>query len=448
MIRRLRRRFLYSNLSLVTIIIFIFFVALTLASYNFECQQTEEVLTIVLENIQNVPDAIIIDEDGLIGSITEEDTLSRLRTVVLIAQTDEFGQITAYAVDDSTNISTGAVERAIKTVLMDDDISGRATVSKHMFRYLKLPNGMGGYKIAFSDTGTELVTLHFMARAYAVAAFFFLAIMFMISDYMAHKAVTPVEKSWKHQNQFVADASHELKTPLTVILANMDIMLANPHSTIEEQQKWIENTKSEAKRMTDLVNDMLFLARGDAGHELAFNFMDINASALVEDCVLTFESVAFEKGVELEENITEDVYIRADETKLKQAIIILIDNALKYVDDNGKILVSLKYVNKYVGRMPGRSYVKIAVSNTGPAIPKEMQAQVFERFFRVDESRTREKGGYGLGLAIASNIMQAHEGSIALEYSDQRGTCFSLTLPVKQSHRFRRKSKRAQIKGC
>ena len=443
MIKKLRRRFLYSNLLLITFIIFIFFLAITLASYSFERQQTEEVLTIVLENVQAVPDAIIIDEKGLNKSIKEEDTLSRLRTVIILAQTDENGNVTAYAVDDGTDISAEIVYNAIKVANANDKLSGSVTLSGYNLRYLKLPNGMGGYKVAFSDATTEIVTIRFMARAYSVAAFFFFAIMFMFSDYMAHKAIAPVEKTWKHQNQFVADASHELKTPLTVILANMDIMSANPGSTIEEQQKWIENTKSEAKRMTDLVNDMLFLARGDAGHELTFNFMDVNASALVEDCVLTFESVAFEKGVQLVENITEDVIIKADEAKLKQAIIILIDNALKYVDDKGQILVSLKYVGKYVGRVPGKSYVKISVSNTGTPIPKDKQAQVFERFFRVDESRTREKGGYGLGLAIAANIMQAHEGNIALDYSDKRGTCFSLTLPVKQSRGFRRKSKRS-----
>lgn len=443
MIKKLRRRFLYSNLLLITFIIFIFFLAITLASYSFERQQTEEVLTIVLENVQAVPDAIIIDEKGLNKSIKEEDTLSRLRTVIILAQTDENGNVTAYAVDDGTDISAEIVYNAIKVANANDELSGNVTLSGYNLRYLKLPNGMGGYKVAFSDATTEIVTIRFMARAYSVAAFFFFAIMFMFSDYMANKAIAPVEKTWKHQNQFVADASHELKTPLTVILANMDIMSANPDSTIAEQQKWIENTKSEAKRMTDLVNDMLFLARGDAGQELAFNFMDVNASALVEDCVLTFESVAFEKGVQLVENITEDVIIKADEAKLKQAIIILIDNALKYVDDKGQILVSLKYVGKYVGRVPGKSFVKISVSNTGTPIPKDKQAQVFERFFRVDESRTREKGGYGLGLAIAANIMQAHEGNIALDYSDKRGTCFSLTLPVKQSRGFRRKSKRS-----
>ncbi len=443
MIKKLRKRFLYSNLFLVTIIIFIFFLAITLASYSFERQQTEEVLTVVLENIEAVPDAIVINEAGLSKSIKEEDTLSRIRTVILIAQTDELGKTTAYAVEDNAEIPAEVIYDAIGTAVANEDFSGSLNMSGYALRYLKLPNGMGGYKIAFSDSSMEIVTIRFLARAYSVAAFFFFAIMFIFSDYMAHKAIAPVEKTWKHQNQFVADASHELKTPLTVILANMDIMLANPGSTIEEQQKWIENTKSEAKRMTDLVNDMLFLARGDAGHELAFNFMDINASALVEDCVLTFESVAFEKGVELTENITEDVIIRADEAKLKQAIMILIDNALKYVNDRGQILVSLKYVGRYVGRVPGKSFVKISVSNTGTPIPKEKQAQVFERFFRVDESRTREKGGYGLGLAIAANIMQAHEGNIALDYSDYRGTCFSLTLPVKQSRGFRRKRKRS-----
>jgi len=204
----------------------------------------------------------------------------------------------------------------------------------------------------------------------------------------------------------------------------MDIMSLNPDSTVEEQMKWIENTKSEAKRMTQLVNDMLFLAKSDAAVEQGYSFMNANLSSLAEDCVLTFESVAFEKGVYLRSVVPEDIYVTMDEAKIKQVIMILLDNAIKYVDDNGTIFLTLA--------QNGRQ-AKLLVANTGPAIPKEKQKHIFERFFRADDSRARDRGGYGLGLSIAGNIISAHKGKLSLEYSNEKGTCFSIVLPCKGS---------------
>ena len=424
MIKTLRRKFMLSNLLLVTIIIVAFFSSLIFISCQYEKQQSVDILTLVLKYVPENPETLVIDEEKITHAV-HEDALSRLQTVAFVVQTDDDGKIISSVVDENLNVSEDVIKRVVSEVVGDEEDCDTNSVSKFVFRYLRMPNNIGGYKIAVADTSIEHATLKFMVRVYFFTGLFFFAVMFVISDHMAYKAISPVEKSWNNQNRFVADASHELKTPLTVILANMDIMALNPDATIESQKKWIDNTKSEAKRMTDLVNDMLFLARGDAGVEQNFNFMDVNCSNLVEDCVLTFESLAFEKGISFNEDIDPDIYVYADEAKIKQAVIILIDNALKYVNDNGSISVLLKPV--------GKSNVKCSVINTGPAIPEEKQIHVFERFFRVDESRARDRGGYGLGLAIASHIMEAHKGKITLEFSDERGTCFSMSLPVKAS---------------
>lgn len=437
MLKKLRSQFILSNMIMVGMVILGLFSALTIITYNYEASQSKAVLKMALngdldlfmfssENVllfgepsseKNFPDADV-EREKRRGDGTNE----KMNTIVLFALTDNDGNVIVSDIADGKSYTAEEVKSIVTHAMTSDNKVGLIP-TKHM-RYMKEPNEYGGYKIVFADRTSEEETLRFMVRLYGVSSLFILSIMFLISDYMAHRAVTPVEKSWKKQNRFVADASHELKTPLTVILANMDIMSLNPDSTVEEQMKWIENTKSEAKRMTQLVNDMLFLAKSDAAVEQGYNFMNTNLSSLAEDCVLTFESVAFEKGVYLRSVVPEDIYVTMDEAKIKQVIMILLDNAIKYVDDNGTIFLTLAQNGKQA---------KLLVANTGPAIPKEKQKHIFERFFRADDSRARDRGGYGLGLSIAGNIISAHKGKLSLEYSNEKGTCFSIVLPCKGS---------------
>ena len=425
MLKKLRKQFIATNMFLVSVVILVVFSVLMLISYNYEKGQSVDALQLVLQKMANT-DASNLTEKILTESPQDVASGSgmnnRVQTVVIMTETDNMGNIIYSEIRSNVMISQSVLNKITSYALTSNEDVG--TIAKYSLRYLREPIEQGGYRIAFADISTENATLTFMLRVYILCGLVIFSILFLISDYMAHKAITPVEKSWNNQNRFVADASHELKTPLTVILANMDIMLASPESSVEEQKKWIDNTKSEARRMTQLVNDMLFLAKSDAAVEQSYNFMPVNMSHVVEDCVLTFESVAFEKGVDLSSHVKPNIVINADEAKLKQVVMVLLDNAAKYVDEKGKIFVLLDSNSKHV---------KLVVSNTGTPIPKEKQSHVFERFYRADESRARERGGYGLGLSIAGNIIQQHNGKLSLEYSDNRGTGFSVTLPVKQS---------------
>lgn len=435
MLKKLRSQFVLSNMVMVGIVILGLFVALTMITYNYEASQSEAALKMALDGNVNLfmfsSDNVLMfgtpsPEKDIPDAITEKQNQhddganEKTNTIVLLALTDNSGNVIVSDMAEGKSYTAEEVKNIVSHAMTSDRKVGLIP-TKHM-RYMKEPNEYGGYKIVFADRTSEEETLKFMVKLYGISSVLILSIMFLISDYMAHRAVSPVEKSWNKQNRFVADASHELKTPLTVILANMDIMSLNPDSTVEEQMKWIDNTKSEAKRMTQLVNDMLFLAKSDAAVEQGYSFMESNLSSLAEDCVLTFESVAFEKGIYLRSVVPEDIYVTMDEAKIKQVIMILLDNAIKYVDDNGTIFVTLAQNGKQA---------KLLVANTGPAIPKEKQKHIFERFFRADDSRARDKGGYGLGLSIAGNIVSAHKGKLSLEYSNEKGTCFSVVLPCK-----------------
>ena len=280
------------------------------------------------------------------------------------------------------------------------------------------------YKIAFvSDTiiRTSMRSLTLTSLMVGGAA---LALLFGICLFLADWALRPVKRVWNQQRQFISDASHELKTPLTVILANLSILSRHGGETVDSQRKWISSTEDEAQRMKGLVEDLLTLARLDeAGQTAPMPVMsDVDLSDAVTGELLTFEPVAFERGVELESDVAPGVTVRGDAAKLKQLTAILIDNACKYAGLGGRVDVKL-------ARRDGR--IQLSVTNTGDVIPPEQLSHVFERFYRADKARTGGKSGYGLGLAIAAGIARLHSGDIAATSDAEHGTVFSVTLPEK-----------------
>lgn len=410
-------------MALVGVVLLVMFFVLTIVTYAFERQQTIAALEEALRGgrvMAFFPNGDSVMVDGVQSLDSDRNTDDEKRSaVVLIALYDD-KKVLAYDTSVNSDFTDSEIDALLKYVRETDD--QRGIIPAYNVRFVKA-DAADGTKVAFADRTSEISTFAFLLRLYFFVTLIIFGIMFLISDHMAQKAIEPVEKSWEKQNQFVADASHELKTPLTVILANMDIMQANKDSTIWEQNKWIENTKSEATRMAELVGDMLFLARSDARIDQQYNFEELNFTSVAEDCVLTFEPVAFEKGMTISSQIAPDLYAFADQARIKQVIMVLIDNAIKYSGENGHIFIQAD---------GNPRNVKLTVANTGPEIPKEKQEHLFERFYRVDESRTRERGGYGLGLSIAKNIVEAHGGTIGLEYSNEKGTCIGFSIPTKQ----------------
>ena len=214
----------------------------------------------------------------------------------------------------------------------------------------------------------------------------------------------PVEDAFNKQKDFIADASHELKTPISVITASAEALEDNP-----KEKKWLTNIKNESERMNGLVIDLLDLAKTESGNlELTTG----NLSKVVELSVLTFEAKAYEKNIKLDYHIDKDISIKMNENSIKQLIEILLDNAIKHSNEKGKVEVNL---------VDG-SNILLTVSNTGDEIPKGEEEKIFERFYRVDKSRNRNDNRYGLGLAIAKNIVTIHKGTIKAYSKDGKTT--------------------------
>lgn len=274
-------------------------------------------------------------------------------------------------------------------------------------------------KIAFSNLASRYGTMKYSWFVFGSLGFGLIAYC-IISVSLARMALAPVEESWKKQKQFVADASHELKTPLSVIMANTDIIMSHRDESVESQMKWLENTRSESQRMADLVADLLFLAKNDDG--LKVQLEDVNLSDCVSSIVLGYDAVFYENKKAFTYDIAPDLHVTGNVKQLKQLATILLDNANKYSKDIGNIKLTLS--------SSGKNAV-LAVQNDSEQLTDEQLQHLFDRFYTVDPSRNKNNGGNGLGLSIAKTICENHEGTIKVTCVDGVAE-FIVTLPLKK----------------
>ena len=277
--------------------------------------------------------------------------------------------------------------------------------------------GPGPQTLIFADMTSEQATMRNLVRTCVGIGVVGLLGFFVISLFLARWAVRPVDEAWNQQKQFVADASHELKTPLTVILTNAEL-LQSGQTDGAQQARCVGSIAVMAGQMRILVERLLGLARADNGI-VRTSMTVLDYSTLVSDCLLPFEPVFFEKGMELRCDIASGLVLRGSESHLRQVVDILLDNAQKYAFPGGGVGVTLKKQG---------SHCLLAVANQGPAIPAEELKNIFKRFYRADKARSRD-GSYGLGLSIAQRIVEEHGGRIT---ADSRGNVntFQVLLPM------------------
>ena len=233
-------------------------------------------------------------------------------------------------------------------------------------------------------------------------------------------AMKPVREAYERQRQFAADASHELRTPLAVVLASADLLRSDPSITSPFLKQVIEDVRDEVKKMTKLVGDLLTVARTDGkANQIKPVRMDLVAAA--QQTVRIMRPFAEKKDIVIDEVLPKHVEINADEQKIRQLILILVDNAVKYTPERGHISVCVQ---------EEKGGVQISVADTGIGIAPDHQERIFDRFYRVDKARSRRMGGNGLGLAIAREIAEAHGGTISVESEMGKGTTFRVHLKV------------------
>lgn len=274
------------------------------------------------------------------------------------------------------------------------------------YYYLKSTTDDGLTELAIMDCTSELSTIMRLFSATVVTCLLALLISFLLVLMLSEKMIQPEIENSIRQKQFITNASHELKTPLAVIRANTELL-----EMMHGEDEWTKSTLKQVDHLSGLIQNLVLIAKA-AEREDKSTLSTVDASVCVEESVANFDALAKQSGKELIKEIEKDVKIVADESKVRQLATLLVDNAIKYCDENGKVTVTLTALKK------GKSGLRLTVSNSYADGAGLDCNRFFDRFYRQDQSHNIDKGGYGIGLSIAESICQQNGGNIKASWKD------------------------------
>lgn len=414
MIKRLKRQFVLITMIIVGIIIVSLFTAICVLTYNSQMRQAVDFLE------QEVSSPLGLHNNGMPNENMPQPTppsndFSQLPKIYAFkVYVDNSGNV--YSLNKSNDdIDDTHIDDAVEAALSEDRASGRIK-SKSLIYFKKLTQG--GTIIAFTPSDSVDNALYDTMLICLILCVLSLLIFFLLIERLSAYVIKPVKKAWELQRQFVADASHDLKTPITVILANNDILLSHKESTVESQEQWIKSTEGEALKMKGLVTQMLELAKAETP-SMNLALEKTNLSTETEAEILQLEPIAFEKQITIDASIKENVVIKTNKDSYLRILQSLLDNAIKYSPNKSTVKVSLQEDKQRV----------ILLVNNAQYINGEDLTHIFERFYRADKSRS--EGGYGLGLSIAKSLAQGLGGDLGVKSSLDDGTTFALILKKK-----------------
>jgi len=341
------------------------------------------------------------------------------------------GQVVAQAPEQAVYEEDLEVFRAVRDNFREPQT---VTLSQHNYRTLALPldkpvlfiapGAVSGYKVdtiqLVRNIDSEQEILNRLLMVLIIGCCVGVGVTVWAGFFLAGRALVPIKISWEKQQQFVADASHELRTPLAVIRSHGELMLRHPTQTVQDQSQNISIVLRESKRMSKLVADLLTLARSDSD-QLEINRKPLELDLILQDLAEQFTALAEIEGIELHTDIATGLRLDADEERMRQLFVILIDNALKYTEQ-GRVTLTCKRAH---------NGIEVKVQDTGIGIAEQDIPHVFDRFFRADKARNRASGGTGLGLSIAKWIVEVHGGKIWLTSALGTGTTVHMLFPAR-----------------
>lgn len=304
-----------------------------------------------------------------------------------------------------------------------DSISNVTFDGSYTFRYLLYEDENSDDEIAYTqllvNIDPEQTIIDNFGRLLIICSLVFIILSITASYFLSKKMVKPIIQSWDRQAEFVENASHELRTPLTIIQNKLELLLTEPQAKIMNKFENIALSLSETRRLSKLTSDLLTLARADSA-EVQLVKQDIEIDSFVQNAVAPYKEIAESQGKQLWLDLNSQATLKADESRIHQLLVILLDNALKYTEEKDSIGVKTYLEDQKV---------VTEVSDTGVGIKEENISHVFDRFYREDKARSRETGGMGLGLSIAQWIVESHSGTISAVPNKQQGTTFKVKLP-------------------
>ena len=410
MIRRLRIKFISVTMGVLICLFAVMFLTLNMYMQESSLRQTEQLLqTVAREDgflFQPINVYLRRENSSDAPSVHAPEMMRAGR--FFYVKTNHEGELIETNFEMMFDFSREEVVEYAEKVLQRNREKG--TVENLQFLVAEKSYGK---IVVFAERSMEtrlLTRLIYISVGVAIATF---AVLFAFTFILSKWAVNPVQEAFEKQRKFISDAGHELKTPLTTIIANTDVL----EGEIGENRR-IGQIKNQLNRMSNLIHDLLTLARADE-HSADIIRNEFNLSKTTRKTVLEFESLAFEEHKRLNYQVDEDIVYSGEREKIERLIAILIDNAIRHSDEDGGIKVTLQ-------RSSGK--ITLSVYNTGAGIPEEERSKIFDRFYRSDHSRSRDTGGYGLGLAIAKMIADAHNAKIRISGEEGKWVEFSVVF--------------------
>lgn len=407
MVNKFRRRLLLVTMSAVTLVMACIFVATNMMNYFHIAANADDMLTLIAQNEGIVPAR---PAETFNDVLTEE---SQYQTRYFIVQLNHQQSIIDINTSHVAAIDARAAEEYTWKILSGGTTSGYMDI----YRYKVAPTDFGQIVI-FLDCSLQLSSYFSMMATSGAIAFISAVVIFLVIFLFSKRFIRPMVDSIEKQKRFITDAGHELKTPLAIINANVEVM-----ELINGTNEWTDSIKNQITRLDQLVKSMLQLAKMEE-NTLTPVFVDFDLTKAFLEITEPFEIMAQQKMRTLTIRAQENIRLNGDESAIRNLISILVDNAIKYSTDNGIIEATL--------RRDGKA-IKIKVRNSSDPEKKDNLNRLFDRFYRPDTARSREAGGFGIGLSMARTIVDSHKGKISAQRETGGYVSFNVFLRSPQT---------------
>ena len=424
MIGRLRKKFIAAAIVAVFLVLLVLIGSINVLNYQGLIAEADSTLQILVENKGAFPRQMFREQDrppefsgppnewknmpfgGRRGGIGELAYQSRFFTAWFSE-----GSLSRINLDNLASLTEEKAAALAESVYA----SGRERGFAEEYRYCRAICD-GDTMLVFLNCQRELATFRsFLYASVGISAVGVLAV-FLLLLVFSGRIVRPVAESYEKQKRFITDAGHELKTPITIIRADADVL----ESELDGENEWITDIRRQTNRLAELTEELIYLSKMEE-ENAALQIQSFSFSELVDETAQSFQSLAFSKGKTFSASVAPDLQVNGDEKALAKLVSILLDNAMKYSPENGTVELRLEQS----GRL-----ARLTVRNSAPPMAKGNADRLFERFAREDRSRNSESGGFGLGLAIAKAVAEAHRGTIHAESEDGVSMTVTAELPL------------------
>lgn len=408
MIRKLRIKFIALSMFSLFLVLLLIMGTVNLLNYRDILATADETLSLLSENNGRFPQAD--------GKPRQGDALRPRDMSPELPYESRYFSVLLKENGQTVSVDTGKIAAidSHTAISYAQQIyqSGKTKGFVNNYRYLCVKEA-NGTRIIFLDCGRNLTTFHSFLWASCAISLFGLLAVFLLMLLFSGRIIKPVSVSYEKQKQFITDAGHELKTPISIIDADTEVL-----GMELGENEWLQDIRRQTERLATLTGDLISLSRME--EQAPLQMLTFPFSDMVEETAHSFLARAKQQNKSLALSVEPMLSVCGDEKALTQLVTILLDNALKYSDDSGHITLSLSHSGKLV---------RLTVENSSAPIDAAQLSQLFDRFYRGDRSRSSQTGGYGLGLSIARAIVQAHKGKIAASSPDGHSVLITVTLP-------------------